>query len=324
MNLRVLGRLAMAMCLAIVSTPTPAQSFPDRPLRLVVPFSAGGVTDIVARAAAERLSRSLGQTVVVENRTGANGAVAIDTLMQAPPDGYTLFLATIGNLAINPAVYPDLRYSTDKDFQIIGLLSSVPQLFVVGKALPVNSVDEFVAYAKANPGKLSYGSSGVGSAPHMAGAIFASRAGIQVNHIPYRGSSQSITDLIGGQLSFMIDPVTTTLPYVQSGKVRAIAVSTPHRLAALPDVPTIAESGFPGYDVGVWNAIAVRAGTPAPVVDRLVKELRAVVQDASFARQIATSGAEPLVDNPEGARRFIAAEQQKYADIIRRLKIRAE
>lgn len=300
-----------------------SQKFPDRPLRLIVPFSAGGVTDLVARVYAEELTKALGQTVVVENRTGANGAIAVDGLKQAPADGHTLMLATIGTQAINPALFPKLRYAPG-DFEYVTMLTTVPQLLVVNAKSPVKTVAEFVEHAKKNPGKLSYGSSGIGSAPHLAVEIFASRAGFEAIHVPYRGSSQSTLDLIAGELDFMIDPVTTTVPFVESGKLRALAVSTPQRYDNLPDIPTIAESGYPDYDVGVWNTIAVLKGTPQPVIERLASESQRILKSASVQKRLLEVGALPVVASPDEARAFVEREQKKYLEAIRAANITAQ
>lgn len=315
--------LFMLGALVLFSQPALSQKYPDKPLRLIVPFSAGGVTDLVARIYASELGKSLGQTVVVENKTGAAGAVAMDAVKQAAADGYTLMLATIGTQAINPALIPTLRYSPN-DLDYVTMLTTVPQLLVVNASSPIHSVAELVDHAKKNPGTLSYGSSGIGSAPHLAVEIFSSRAGFQAVHVPYRGSSQSITDLIAGRLDFMIDPVTTTLPYVQAGKLRALAVSTPERLAVLPDLPTIAESGYPDYDVGVWNTIAVTKGTPRAVIERLASDSARILSSEQIRKRLQAVGAVPFAASPEESQAFVAREQSKYKQIVRDANLKAE
>lgn len=315
--------LVMLGALAVFTHPAQAQDYPDRPLRLIVPFSAGGVTDLVARVYAGELAKALGQPVVVENRTGAAGAVAMDTVKQAAADGYTLMLATIGTQAINPALLPNLRYAPG-DLDYVTMLTTVPQLLVVNAKSPIRTVAELVEHAKKHPGKLSYGSSGIGSAPHLAVEIFASRAGFRAVHVPYRGSSQSITDLIAGQLDFMIDPVTTTLPYIQSGKLRALAVSTPLRLSALPDLPTIAESGYADYDVGVWNTIAVPKGTPRPVVRRLAGESARILAADQVRKRLLDVGAVAVPASPDDTRAFVEREQAKYVQIVRDANLKVE
>lgn len=321
--IRFLGTCLLAGVAVMAPALAPAQTFPTKPLRLVVPFAAGGVTDVVARLYAEELGRGLGQPVVVENRTGANGAVAMDGVKQAPADGHTLMLATVGTHAINPALFPNLRYKP-QDIEFVTMLTTVPQILVVPAASPIRSVGEFVAQAQARPGKMSYGSSGIGSAPHLAVEIFAGRAAISAVHVPYRGSSQSITDLIAGQLDFMIDPVTTTMPFIQAGRLRPLAVSTQQRLAALPEVPTIAESGYAGYDVGVWNGVAVLAGTPRPVIERLAAESARILATAEIRKRVREAGAEVFPGTPAEARAFVEAEQAKYAQAIRAAGIKAE
>ncbi len=320
---RFLGACLLAGVAALAPAFAPAQTFPAKPLRLVVPFAAGGVTDVVARLYAEELGKGLGQPVVVENRSGANGAVAMDGVKQAAADGHTLMLATVGTHAINPALFPNLRYKP-QDVEFVTMLTTVPQILVVPAASPIRSVGEFVAQARARPGKMSYGSSGIGSAPHLAVEIFAGRAAISAVHVPYRGSSQSITDLIAGQLDFMIDPVTTTLPFIQSGRLRPLAVSTQQRLAALPEVPTIAESGYAGYDVGVWNGVAVLAGTPRPVIERLAAESARILASDDIRKRMRDAGAEVFPGSPADARGFVEAEQAKYAQAIRAANIKPE
>ncbi|MBN9473875.1 MAG: hypothetical protein ABS43_24960 [Bordetella sp. SCN 67-23] len=315
--------LVMLGAWAVFNHPAQAQDYPERALRLIVPFSAGGVTDLVARIYASELAKGLGQTVVVENKTGAAGAVAMDAVKQAAPDGYTLMLATIGTQAINPALLPNLRYAPG-DLDYVTMLTTVPQLLVVNAKSPIRTVAELVEHAKKNPGKLSYGSSGIGSAPHLAVEIFAARAGFRAVHVPYRGSSQSITDLIAGQLDFMIDPVTTTLPYIQSGKLRALAVSTPQRLPALPDLPTIAESGYADYDVGVWNTIAVLKGTPRPVVKRLAAESARILAAEPVRKRLLDVGAVAVPASPDETRVFVEREQAKYLQIVRDANLKAE
>ncbi|MDH2238475.1 tripartite tricarboxylate transporter substrate binding protein [Pigmentiphaga sp. GD03639] len=315
--------LVMLGALAVFNHAAQAQDYPDRPLRLVVPFSAGGVTDLVARIYAGELGKGLGQTVVVENKTGAAGAVAMDAVKQAAPDGYTLMLATIGTQALNPALLPNLRYAPG-DLDYVTMLTTVPQLLVVNAKSPVRTVAELVDHAKKHPGKLSYGSSGIGSAPHLAVEIFAARAGFRAVHVPYRGSSQSITDLIAGQLDFMIDPVTTTLPYIHSGKLRALAVSTPQRLPALPDLPTIAESGYADYDVGVWNTIAVLKGTPRPIVKRLAAESARILASEPVRKRLLEVGAVPIPASPDETRAFVEREQAKFLQIVRDANLKVE
>ena len=297
--------------------------YPSQPIRILVGFPPGSSTDVGTRLIAGKLAAELGQSVVVENRPGASSDIAARAAANAPADGYTLFVVTIANAINSSSRNPDL-VDVVKSFAPVGLVGNVPNVLVAHPSRNLKSVDDLIRAAKARPGGITFASSGNGTSPHLAGELFASKAGVQLLHVPYRGSSQSITDLIAGQLDFMIDPVTTTLPYIQSGKLRALAVSTPQRLPALPDLPTIAESGYADYDVGVWNTIAVLKGTPRPVVKRLAAESARILAAEPVRKRLLDVGAVAVPASPDETRVFVEREQAKYLQIVRDANLKAE
>jgi len=244
-----------------------AKTYPDRPITLVVGYAAGGATDIVARLMAKSLAEELGQTVVVENKTGANSNIGAEIVSRAAPDGYTLYVGSIAN-TINRTLYSQLNYDFVKGFEPVGLLATIPNILVVNPKLPIKTVQEYIAYAKQHPGKLTCASSGSGSSIHLSCELFKMKTGTDILHVPYRGSGPAVADLLGGQVDSMFDNLPSSLPHVQAGKLRAIGVTSPQRLPATPDVPTLAESGLPDFDVESWFGLVAPAGTPRPVIDR--------------------------------------------------------
>ena len=243
-----------------------AQTYPTKPIRIVVPFPAGGTTDVLARAAAQKLTESLGQPAVVDNRPGAGGNIGAELVAKSPPDGYTLLMGTVGTHAINPSLYPKMPYDHVKDFAPVILVAGVPNVLVINPALPVNSVQELIAYAKANPGKLNFASSGNGTSIHLSGELFKTMAGVQMTHVPYKGSAPALQDLVGGQVQLMFDNLPSSLALIKGGKLKALAVTSSARAAALPDVPTLAESGLPGFEASSWFGLLAPAGTPQPII----------------------------------------------------------
>jgi tripartite-type tricarboxylate transporter receptor subunit TctC len=323
-----MNRLAFAASVALLLLAGAAAAqdapWPSKPLRLVVPGGTGGVTDIRARWLAERLGPALGQSVVVENRAGAGGNIAMESVARSAPDGYTLIVIHQGIMTINPHLYPKLGYDALKDFAPVTRVGIGSLLLVVNTDVPAKTVSELIALAKASPGKLSFGSPGVGTPPHLAAELFRRMAGIDTIHVAFKGGGQAVTDLIGGHVNYSIEGLTVTLPQVKAGRLRAIAVTGPVRVASLPDVPTIAESGLPGYEYLGWVGIAAPAGTPRPIVERLHREIAAILNTPEGRAWLNEAGAEPGTDAPDVFAAAIRAEHAKWADIIRMAGIKAE
>ena len=311
----------LAGLLALVCAAAYATDYPDRPIRLIVPFAAGGGNDTVARLVGQKLERELGQPVVVDNRPGAGGIVGAEAAARAAPDGYTLFLGGVGSHAINPNLHANLGYDPIRDFQPISLIASAPLVLVVHPSVPARSVRELVALAKAQPGKLNYASNGNGSSSHLAAAMFASMTGTDMVHVPYKGLAPALTDLLSGQVQLMFSSVVAILPQVKAGKLRAIAVSSRERMALLPDLPTVAEAGVPGYQSSSWYGILAPGGTPADVVSRLNGALVSIVAQADVKQALAQEGAEPVGSSPQAFGAFILAEKQRLGDVIRTARI---
>jgi tripartite-type tricarboxylate transporter receptor subunit TctC len=262
-------RSALLGLLLLCASSLAAAAFPDKPIRLIVPFPAGGAADVMARGMAERLGQELGQQIIIDNRGGAGGSTAAEAAAKSPPDGYTLFFGTMGTQAINPALYARLRYDPVKDFAPIGLTHITPRVLVVGSSLSVKSVGELIALARQKPGALTYGSAGNGSSSHLSGALFESLAGVKLLHVPYKGSAPLLVDVLAGRVDMTFDSYTVYEKHVQAGKVRPLGVTSRQRLGALPQVPTIAESGLTGYDVSNWLGVLAPAGTPKDVIATL-------------------------------------------------------
>ena len=309
-------RLAKFACaLALVSAAgVHAQSYPSKPLRIVVPFAPGGSTDIVARILADRLAGPLGQSVVVENRAGAAGNIGAEAVAKSPPDGYTLLMATTGVMAINNALYKTMTYDAAKDLEPVSFTTSITNVLAVPVDLPAKSVPELIALAKARP--LSFASSGAGSSTHLSAELFRSMAGIDVLHIPYKGSGQALTDLMAGRVSMIFDNMPSALPYIRGGKLRGLAVTGSKRSPALPELPTIAEAGVPGYESLSWSGIAVPAGTPRDAILRLNREISAVLALNDVKQKLAEQGADPIGGAPEVFAEHIRRERDKWGRLI--------
>jgi tripartite-type tricarboxylate transporter receptor subunit TctC len=316
--MKTLFRTGVAFLAAVFTVQiAQAQSWPNKPIRLVVPFSAGGNTDIVARLFAQELSKTLGQPVVVENKPGASGNIGADAVAKSAPDGYTLVMGTVGTHAINASLYKKMPYDAIKDFAPVTLLASVPNVLVVPVSLPVKSVKELVAYGKANPGKLSFASSGVGTSIHLSGEMFRTTTGIDMTHIAYKGSAPAVTDLIAAQVQLMFDNLPTSLQYVKADKLRALAVTTAKRIEALPDVPTMIESGFPGFETGSWFGVFAPAATPKDIIARLNTELLKIAQTPEMQQKLLQSGAEPVGKGSEEFTAYVRSETTKWAKVVK-------
>ena len=311
----------ITILLALVIGETFAQG---KPVRLVVPFGAGGAPDVIARLMAPPISENLGAPVVVDNRPGATGIIAAEYVKGSPPDGTTLFVADSAHFAISPALRPNLPYDPQKDFVPVTLVATSPLMLVVHPSIAAKSVQELVALAKANPGRLNFGSGGVGSTPHLSAELFKSAAGINAVHVPYKGGAPALNDLVGGQLSFMIENVPGTMPFVKSGKLRALAITSAQRSPLEPALPTMAESGVPGYEVVGWQGLFAVAGTPPEIVARLQAEVGKVLRLPEVRERLAALGAEPVGSTPEEFGAFIRAERTRWGAIIREKGIRSE
>jgi tripartite-type tricarboxylate transporter receptor subunit TctC len=306
-----------ASALAVASTPVWAQAYPSRPVRIVVPFAAGGGVDILTRMLAQKLSDRLGQQVVVDNRTGAGGNVGVDAAAKAPADGYTLVMATTGTHTINPGLYRSLPFDVEKDFAPITLVASVPNLLVVNPAIPAHDVKELVQLAKARPHQYSFASFGNGTSNHLSGEMLKSLAGIDVVHVPYKSATQAVADLIAGQTAFAFVNTPLALPQVQAGKLRALAVTGAKRSAASPEYPTMSEAGVPGFVVESWYGLMAPAGTPEPVIARLHKETLAVLADPEVRAFFRKQGADVETSTPAEFAARIRSEKARWADVIK-------
>uniref|UniRef100_UPI003F496E4A tripartite tricarboxylate transporter substrate binding protein n=1 Tax=Cupriavidus taiwanensis TaxID=164546 RepID=UPI003F496E4A len=298
-------------------------AYPDRPIRLVVPYPAGGAADTVARTLAAPLGAKLGQTIVVDNRPGASGVIGAGTVAKAAPDGYTLLLDATAH-SVNPSLQARLPYDTAKDFAPISLVVLVPNLLVVPPNSPFKSPKDIVTAAKAKPGKLTYASAGPGTAQHLAAELFRQQSGLNLLHVPYKGGAPALSDLMGGQVDMMFSNMAASYPLVAGKKLKVLATTGTKRSAALPDTPTIAESGFPGYQVYEWNGLFAPAGTPQAIVDRLSALTREVLNSPEVSQRLAAIGAEPAGSRPEDFRKFVEGETAKWAKVIKQGSIRAE
>jgi len=295
-----------------------SQAYPTRPVRMVVGFPPGGGTDVVARIISPRLSENLGQPVVIENRPGATGTVAAAMVAKSPADGYTIMMGHVSVNAIAPSLFPNLQYDVAKDFAPITLAASVPHFVVVHPSVPVNSVSELIAYAKARPGKLSFPSAGNGSTPHLAGEIFKSMAGVNLVHVPYKGTGQSMQDLLAGQHQVAFDTAPASAGYVRSGRMRVLGVSSAKRVPEYPDVPTVAEAGVPGYEVTTWYGVFAPGGTPAAIVNRLHADITNAMQAPDTRTRLAGAGADGTITrSPEEFAAMVRADVARYAKIIK-------
>src|SRR5882757_8104492 len=324
LTIRSACTFAIAALVLAASNTAPAADYPSQIIKIVVPFTPGGGVDVVARLIAPRLSESLGQSVVVENRGGAGGSVGATIVAQAPHDGYTLLLGTGSTHGTNPNVYTKLGYDPVRDFVPVALITSAPLMLVANNDVPVKTAAELIALAKTKPGELSFGSYGTGSNNHLIAELLNTMAGIQTNHIPYRGSAPMMTDLIGGRIQFAFDGVAATLGYIRSGTVRSLGVSSAQRSAVLPDVPTIAESAVPGFDATAWFALFAPAGTPKAVVDLLNSKVNAVLVAAEVREGFLKLGNEPVGGGPDVLAAKVQSELQKWTTIVREKNIRID
>jgi tripartite-type tricarboxylate transporter receptor subunit TctC len=326
----LLRTVAFALLLgwsAAAAAQTPGESagdYPNRLVKIVIPFPPGGPTDVMSRAIAQELRDSWHQPVIVENRPGGNSFIATEAVAKAPPDGYTVLVAFFGTLAVNPSLYDKLPYDPVKDFAPITTIATLPLMLVVNPASPIRTVKDVIDQAKANPGKLTFASGGAGQGAHLAGELFNMMAGVSTVHVPYKGNAPAVLDVMGGHVDMIFDGMTTSLPQVQAGKLRAVAVSTPKRAAAMPDLPTVAESGLPGFDVGSWFGALAPAGTPAPIVAKLNAELVRILKSPEILKLMAASGLDPMPSTPEQFAAYMQAETAKWAKVVKEAHIKAD
>jgi tripartite-type tricarboxylate transporter receptor subunit TctC len=309
--------LVAALVAAAVATAAAAQSYPTKPIRLIVPFPPAGSTDISARAVASKLGERLGQVVVVENKPGAGGNIGTDVTAKSPPDGYTLVVGTVGTHAINMSLYSNMPYDNIRDFAPVILLSTTPNVLVTKPGFPAQSVADVIRMAKAKPGELTFGSSGSGTSIHLSGELFNSMAGTKMTHVPYKGSAPMLIDLISGQVNMAFDNLSSSMAHIKAGKLKALATTGAKRAPALPDVPTIAEAGLAGYDSTSWNAIYAPAGTPKEIVDRLNRELKAILESPDTRKYFAEQGAEAGGGTPAELAAFTRAETAKWQKVVK-------
>lgn len=312
-----LKSLAAATLLASGMGSAAANAFPHKAITMVVPFSAGGTTDILARIVGQALTLELGQSVIIENKPGAGGNIGAQQAARAKADGYTVFMGTVGTHAINQALYKKLPYDPLKDFVPLSRVATVPNLLVVNPKRPFKTVQDMIAYAKAHPGEIAFGSPGSGASPHVSGALFQSLTGAEITHVPYKGSAPAISDLLGNQIAIMFDNMPSAIQHVRSGKLIPVAVTTAKRSPELPDVPTLAEAGVPGYEATSWFGLWAVAGTPAPVLTRLHSALAKVLQDPAVVQKINDQGGEVTIDTPAQFEAFIKAEASKWGKVVR-------
>src|SRR5665647_2260807 len=301
-----------------------ADDYPSRPITLIVPFPPGGSTTVMARNVADKLSTQLGQQIVVENRSGAGGTIGTRAAAKAAPDGYTILLGYTGTLSIAPSLYVHAGYDPRKDFAPIGMIGTAPSVLVVHPSVPVHSVAELIAYAKAASAPVDYGSPGVGTANHLAGELFANATGAKLLHVPYKGSGPAMGDLIGGHIPMMFVPIPAAIGNIRAGTLRALAVSSAKRSSLLPDLPTVAEAGVPGFDVALRYGLVAPAGTPRPIIDRLNKELNIALASDDVKMRLATEGADPLPGTPEAYADDLAKEEKKWGALVRKLNLKVE
>jgi tripartite-type tricarboxylate transporter receptor subunit TctC len=318
-------KLALAIALAIgLPAAGLAQAYPTKPIRIVVGYAPGGTTDIIARALANRLITTMGQSVIVENRAGAGGNIGAELVARSAPDGYTLQLGTAGNMTVNPSIYPNMSFDTVRDFQPISLIATLPNLMVVNPKVPAKNVQEFVAWAKARPGQVFFGSSGTGNTPHMTAELFNLAAGLNMVHVPYKGSGPALTDLIGGTgVQVMFDNMPSAIGFARAGSLRALAVTSPNRVASEPNLPTVRESGYPDFQVVTWFGLFAPARTPANIVERLNREVAEAVRSPEVQKKLIELGAEPTSNTPAEFAALVKSDLASWAKVVKAANIKA-
>jgi len=322
--MKKLARLFWVLGVAMFASAAWAQPYPSKPIRFVVPYPPGGPLDTVARLLGQKVAESVKQPVIVDNKPGAGGNIGADAVAKSPADGYTILMGAVATHAINPTLYASIPYDPVKDFQPVTQLASTPNVLIVNNSVPASNVREFIAYAKANPGKLNFGSGSTGSAGHLAGELFKAMAGVEMTHVPYKGAAPAMQDLVGGQVQLMFDNFASANTQVKAGKVKALAVTTARRSTLAPELPTIGEAGLAGFDINTWFGIFVPAGTPRDVVERLHAEFTRALALPDIRERLVNLGAEPVGNRPEEFAAYIKSEGEKYARVIKASGAKAE
>ena len=323
LNLALLAAAAAGLPWAATAQ-SGAAAFPNKPIRMVVPFTPGGSTDIMGRTIGQQLTQAWGQAVVIDNVPGAGGSIGADKVAKAPADGYTLLMGHIGTLAVTPSLYPKLPYDPVKSFAAVAWVARVPNVLVVHPSVPARTVQELVAYAKANPGKINYGSGGNGSAAHIATEYFKLQTGTQMQHVPYKGTAPAVTDLVAGQIQVMFTGVPAVMAQVKAGQLRALAVSSPHRVQAVPELPTVAESGYPGFEADQWYGVVAPANTPPDIIAKLNQQINKSLSSPDIATRLASEGAEATPNPPQVFAELINTEIKRWRTVIEKGGVKVE
>ncbi|MDP1538162.1 MAG: tripartite tricarboxylate transporter substrate binding protein [Burkholderiales bacterium] len=321
--MNITHRLVPALIIAMAAVPVYTADYPQRPVRLVVPYAAGGSTDAVARITGARLSERLGQPIVVDNRTGAGTLIGTEIVRQATPDGHVLLMAT-PPLAVNPSLYAQVPYVLERDFVAITNIAGSSNLLVVHPSLPATSVRDLIALLKANPGKYNYGSSGIGGASHLAMALFMNMVGADAVHVPYKGGAPAVADLVAGRLNLMMANLTTAQPHIRAGRLKGLGVGKKSRSPLFPEMPTITEAGIKDYEANNWNGVVAPRGTPRAVIERLHKDIVATLQEPAIAERMARAGLEPIGDTPVEFAQYLKSEAAKWGKLVKAAGIKAE
>lgn len=310
--------------LFLVSGATFAQSYPNKPVRVVLPFAAGGGTDVNARRFTDRLSKMWKQPVIVENMGGSGGNVAAASVLSRPEDGYTLFFTSLNVLALNPVLYKKLSYDADRDFAPVAPISNTPHVLMVSTGLPATKLSELIAMAKAQPGTVFFGSGGFGTSQHLAGELLKSRAGVDLRHVPYKGSGQAVPAMMSNEIQFIFESISSAIGYLQGGRIRGLAVASPARASVLPDIPTMEEAGYPGLHTGVLAGVVVRAGTPASVIATINRSANAMQNDQEYKKQMSDLGITLIAGTPENLTEIIASERKALVPVIQKLNLKLD
>lgn len=319
-----ISALLAGSAIAMVMSSAIADTYPSRPIKLIVPFPPGGGNDVIARVVGHKLGERLGQSVVIENRAGSNGIIGLQALMNSAPDGYTIGVGAAGPMAVNPSLYEKLPYDPVKDFVPISNLAIFPLLLVANPSFPAKNVPELIARARAHPGEVMYASGGSGNSGHLAGELFNSMAGVQIGHIPYKGQGPAVADVLGGHVPLLYSSIPSVIEQVRQGRLRALAVCSLERLPSLPDVPTVAEGGVPGYEAYSWVGLVAPAGTPKEILARLHREVAEILKDKEVVTQLVVQGALPVGNTPEAFGAYINAEIKKWGAVVKSANIKVD